>query len=196
MALRHSWRGDKVAAGKTVNAGAKALEGDDRIGAEAIEIIGGHERNGTDMKRAVTGADDFELCGPGVFSFKGESEFLVMFAQFAKLNRLPRGIGVGTPNDADKNLGPGITRQLNAAIVGFAFNKVNSGLTYAARFGTGEFDQGCVIANEWIVGVHDDGINRAMGFHRPGPTLRRPGPKPPNPPWLALGSSEDLGATA
>ena len=55
--------GNKIAAGKTVNAGAKALEDGDGIRAEAMKIVGGHERNRADMERTGAGADDFKLGG-------------------------------------------------------------------------------------------------------------------------------------
>ena len=62
--------GNKVAAGETINAGAKALERGDGIGFETFEIIGGHERNRADVERTGARADDFKLGRAGMFGFE------------------------------------------------------------------------------------------------------------------------------
>lgn len=53
-------RGEVVPPGEAPHAGALGLQQCDRVGAEAVNIVGRHERDGADVKRALARGGDLE----------------------------------------------------------------------------------------------------------------------------------------
>ncbi len=54
-------RGDEVAAGEAIDAGVQLLERGNHFRAEALDVVGRHQRDRSDVKRARAGSGDFEL---------------------------------------------------------------------------------------------------------------------------------------
>src|SRR5579863_858930 len=82
--------GDEVAAGETIDSGMELLQRVDHFLAETVDVVCGHQRNSSNVKRACASASDFEPRIVAIdFGNEVEREFTVSGADRRNIDCLP-----------------------------------------------------------------------------------------------------------
>ena len=125
--------GDEVAAGPLEHLETLFLEEPDHPGVESLDVVGGHQRGGPDLKPAAASAQDLET---RILCVGRRSELQRKFLVFARERRNLDGLRVAvacSPYQADHNLCAGIAGKIDSAYTGLAFAQAQFGLPDAAR---------------------------------------------------------------
>ena len=155
--------GYEVAARPPVDGNAQFLEVLHHARAKALEAIGGHQRDGADVKRARAGAGDLQAPILGIASGNElQREFCVGARERADRYGLAVG-GVRPPCHTDLHLRGGIAGQNHAAGVAGSGTQDESRLADTARSGAGEGDYRRMLADPGPAGVHLDDIVASDG---------------------------------
>jgi hypothetical protein len=172
--------GKKISAREPENSGTLLLQEGNSIRTEAPNVVGGHQRDCSDAKQALSGSGDFD---PAVIRIplgdKPQRVGGVRRLQPGQRKRLAF-TRAGAPYHADRYLRAGSARQHNASGICLSFSKGDAGLPDASRFHVRKRKPWRVITHPRPVGIH------GYGGVRPDrhPAVRSSAPNRSLLPWI------------
>src|SRR5580658_997316 len=147
-----------VVASETPESRLDLLDERNGVGAEAVDVVGRHERDRSDEQTARTGSCDLEgyIAGIGL-RCERERELFVFGGNRTHRNRLPVACA-RTPHQRNLHPDAGAAAQIDAARVLFALYKRETRLPDAMRSSWVERDLRALVADKRMILVHRDNL--------------------------------------